>query len=71
VVDEAVIDDKGRVAIPKRLREGLDLREGTKVKLLVEEGKIVIMKPVTPPKNLSAKWKDSSRKVPPFKKQTL
>lgn len=48
MVDEAVIDSKGRVAIPKQLRESLDLREGTKVKLLLEEGKIVIMKPVAP-----------------------
>ncbi|MEM3526019.1 MAG: AbrB/MazE/SpoVT family DNA-binding domain-containing protein [Candidatus Jordarchaeaceae archaeon] len=48
MVGEAVIDIKGRIAIPKQLRESLNLREGTKVKLLLEEGKIVIMKPVTP-----------------------
>ncbi|MBS7250557.1 MAG: AbrB/MazE/SpoVT family DNA-binding domain-containing protein [Candidatus Freyarchaeota archaeon] len=47
MTDEAVVDSKGRIVIPKRLREILDLREGTKVKLLVEEGKIVVMKPVT------------------------
>ena len=48
MVEEAVIDDKGRIAIPKRLREDLGLRQGTRVRLLLEEGKIVIMKPVTP-----------------------
>ncbi len=48
MVDEAVIDSKGRIVIPKRLREILDLREGNKVKLLIGEGKIVVMKPVAP-----------------------
>jgi AbrB family looped-hinge helix DNA binding protein len=48
VVEETVVDDKGRIAIPKRLREELDLREGSKVRLLSEDGKIIIMKPVTP-----------------------
>jgi AbrB family looped-hinge helix DNA binding protein len=48
MVEEAVIDDKGRIAIPKRLREVLDLRKGTKVRLLLEDGKIVVMKPVSP-----------------------
>jgi len=48
MVEDTVIDDKGRIAIPKRLREELDLREGSKVKLLSEDGKIVIMKPMTP-----------------------
>jgi AbrB family looped-hinge helix DNA binding protein len=48
MVEDTVIDDKGRITIPKRLREELDLREGSKVKLVSEDGKIVIMKPVTP-----------------------
>lgn len=48
MVEESIIDDKGRVAIPKRLREKLDLREGSKVKMVSENGKIVIMKPLTP-----------------------
>nr|MDO8133618.1 AbrB/MazE/SpoVT family DNA-binding domain-containing protein [Candidatus Njordarchaeum guaymaensis] len=48
MVEDTVIDDKGRIAIPKRLREELDLREGSKVRLLSEDGRIVIMKPVSP-----------------------
>ncbi|WXG47552.1 MAG: AbrB/MazE/SpoVT family DNA-binding domain-containing protein [Candidatus Atabeyarchaeum deiterrae] len=48
MTDEAVIDDKGRVAIPKRIRNKLDLREGTRVKLELEEGRVVIRKPVDP-----------------------
>jgi len=48
MVEEAVVDKKGRVVIPAQLRQGLGLREGAKVKLALEEGKILIMKPVTP-----------------------
>jgi AbrB family looped-hinge helix DNA binding protein len=48
MVEEAVIDKKGRIVIPAHLRQGLGLREGAKVKLALEEGKILIMRPVTP-----------------------
>ncbi len=45
---EAVIDKKGRIVIPANLRQRLGLREGAKVKLALERGKIVIMRPVAP-----------------------
>jgi AbrB family looped-hinge helix DNA binding protein len=48
MVEEAVIDKKGRIVIPAHLRQGLGLREGAKVKLALEEGKILIMRQVTP-----------------------
>jgi AbrB family looped-hinge helix DNA binding protein len=48
VTVEAVIDKKGRVVVPRHLRERLKLHEGAKVRLTLEEGKIVIMKPMTP-----------------------
>jgi AbrB family looped-hinge helix DNA binding protein len=48
MVEEAIVDKKGRIVIPARLRQGLGLREGTKVKLALEEGKILIMRPVPP-----------------------
>jgi len=48
MADEAVIDKKGRVVISKRLREGLGLREGTRVRLALQEGRIVIMRPLAP-----------------------
>lgn len=48
MTDESVIDDKGRVAIPKRIRDELDLREGTRVKLELEKERIVIRKPIDP-----------------------
>ncbi|MGQ9552421.1 MAG: AbrB/MazE/SpoVT family DNA-binding domain-containing protein [Candidatus Bathycorpusculaceae bacterium] len=48
MVEEAVVDKKGRIVIPAHLRQELRLREGAKVKLALEEGKILIMRPVTP-----------------------
>ena len=48
MVQEAVIDTKGRIVIPRQLREKLNLREGSKVRLTLEEGKIVILRPIAP-----------------------
>jgi len=48
MVQEAIIDTKGRIVIPRQLREKLNLREGSKVRLTLEEGKIVIIRPITP-----------------------
>jgi len=48
MVEEAVVDRKGRIVIPIHLRQGLGLREGAKVKLTLEEGKIFITRQVTP-----------------------
>ena len=45
---EATIDEKGRVVIPRVLREGMGLRVGAKVRLVLEEGKIILMKPLAP-----------------------
>lgn len=45
---EAVIDKKGRIVIPRHLRERLRLHAGGKVKLVLEEGKIAIVKYVVP-----------------------
>jgi AbrB family looped-hinge helix DNA binding protein len=46
--EKAVLDEKGRVLIPKSMREKLGLHEGVKLKLSVEDGKIVITKLVSP-----------------------
>lgn len=48
MVDEATLDKKGRIVIPRQLRDELGLREGSKVRLLLDEEKIIIMKPVNP-----------------------
>lgn len=50
MVEEATVDKKGRIVIPKHLREGLGLREGAKVKLTLKEEKILITRPITPEK---------------------
>lgn len=47
-MEESVIDGKGRVVIPKRLRERAGLREGARVRLSVEGGRITVAKPVAP-----------------------
>jgi AbrB family looped-hinge helix DNA binding protein len=48
MAEEATVDRKGRVVIPAHLRKELGLGEGAKVKLALEEGKIIIVKPITP-----------------------
>lgn len=48
MVEEVIVDKKGRIVIPRQLREGLGLHEGAKVRLALEERKIVIMRPVAP-----------------------
>ena len=50
MVEEASIDKKGRIVIPRHLREGLGLHEGAKVRLTLEEEKILITKPIPPGK---------------------
>ena len=42
------VDSRGRVLIPKELRDKVKIREGTRVKVDVKEGKIVIepLKPI-------------------------
>jgi AbrB family looped-hinge helix DNA binding protein len=53
MVEEAIVDKKGRIVIPAHLRQGLGLHEGAKVRLALEEGKILIMRPVTPKEFIS------------------
>jgi len=44
----ARLDSRGRVAIPKRLREAVGLREGDEVVLSVESGALVIRRAEDP-----------------------
>jgi AbrB family looped-hinge helix DNA binding protein len=48
LVEESVVDKKGRVVIPSRLRQVSGLHDGAKVNLTLEDGRILIMTPVTP-----------------------
>jgi len=50
MVGEAVVDKKGRIVIPRNLREELGLHRGAKVRLTLEEKRILITRPITPEK---------------------
>ncbi|MCL2620388.1 MAG: AbrB/MazE/SpoVT family DNA-binding domain-containing protein [Defluviitaleaceae bacterium] len=41
-IDTRVLDDLGRVVIPKEARQLLGLSEGTRVKILVEDDKRIV-----------------------------
>ena len=41
--DDRTIDEKGRVTIPKDIRDRLDLEPGTEVTVQLQEGRIVLV----------------------------
>jgi AbrB family looped-hinge helix DNA binding protein len=45
---EVIIDEKGRILIPKEAREKLRLQAGGKARLKIDKEKIVITPPVSP-----------------------
>ncbi len=47
-MSEATMDEKGRILIPKSLRESVNLGKGKKVRLSLEGRRIVISAPVDP-----------------------
>ena len=48
MVQETVIDDKGRIVISKEIRDSLGLKNGMRVKLRTESDRIIIEKAVSP-----------------------
>ncbi len=46
--EKVMLDEKGRLLIPKSMREKLGFHEGVKLKLTVEDGRIVITKLLSP-----------------------
>lgn len=44
-MDETTIDERGRIVVPQNIREHLDLRAGTVLKI-DKRGKEIVMKPV-------------------------
>jgi len=46
--EEVTVDDKGRVLIPKEVRDKVGLRVGGKARLKIEKENIVIMPPISP-----------------------
>ncbi|MBS7620053.1 AbrB/MazE/SpoVT family DNA-binding domain-containing protein [Candidatus Bathyarchaeota archaeon] len=53
MVGEAIIDKKGRLVIPAHIRQELGLREGDKVKITLQRGRILLTRPVTPEEFIS------------------
>lgn len=45
-MSEAVVDNKGRVSIPKEIREELSVREGTRLRVMLEGDRILLIPPV-------------------------
>ncbi|MDH5792588.1 MAG: AbrB/MazE/SpoVT family DNA-binding domain-containing protein [Candidatus Bathyarchaeota archaeon] len=45
---EVTVDDRGRVLIPKEIRERLGLNPGTEARIEVEDDRLIITPPVTP-----------------------
>ncbi len=48
MIDESIIDEKGRICIPLELRKRLKLTPGAKVRFQVDDGKLIIVKTTTP-----------------------
>jgi len=48
MAEEVVVDKKGRIVIPRHLRKELGFGEGVKVRLTLEEDRIVLTRSVTP-----------------------
>ena len=46
--EEVAVDCKGRVLIPKEIREKVGLQPGGKARLRVEKESIIIMPPISP-----------------------
>ena len=44
---ELKMDKKGRIQIPKDLREEMNLKPGQKLKIKIEDGNLVILKPIS------------------------
>jgi AbrB family looped-hinge helix DNA binding protein len=47
-MEEAVVDDRGRVLIPKHMRESLGLQPGRQARLEMENGRLIITPPKSP-----------------------
>ena len=46
--EEVTVDNKGRVLIPKEIRDKIGLRVGGKARLKIEKENIIIMPPISP-----------------------
>jgi AbrB family looped-hinge helix DNA binding protein len=46
--EEVAVDNKGRVQIPKKIRDKVGLHVGGKARLKIEKENIIIMPPISP-----------------------
>jgi len=46
--EEVTVDKKGRVLIPKEIRDKVGLKAGNKARLKIEKENIIIMPPISP-----------------------
>ncbi|RLI04323.1 hypothetical protein DRO22_04070 [Candidatus Bathyarchaeota archaeon] len=69
-VEEVVIDDKGRVLIPKKFRDKVGLQPGVRARLKIEEKTIVIIPPISPEefiKEMEGCIKEGTPSIDPLK----
>lgn len=69
-VEEAIVDEKGRILIPKEIRERAGLKIGDRARLSVEGGKIVVEPPISPEefiKEMEGCIKEGAPSIDPLK----
>lgn len=69
-IEEVVIDDKGRVLIPKKFRDKVGLQPGVRARLKIEEKTIVIIPPISPEefiKEMEGCIKEGTPSIDPLK----
>ncbi|MEM0235594.1 AbrB/MazE/SpoVT family DNA-binding domain-containing protein [Thermofilum sp.] len=69
-VEEVDVDDKGRVLIPKEVRDKVGLKAGGKARMKVENEKIIIMPPISPEEfieEMEGCIKEGTSKISPLK----
>ena len=67
--EDIVVDCKGRILIPKNVRERIGLQLGGKARLKVEHGSVVIMPPISPEefiKEMEGCIQEGSSKIDPL-----
>lgn len=47
-MEEVIVDDRGRILIPKEIRERIGLQPGSGARLEVEDNRLIITPPLSP-----------------------
>ena len=47
MTNEIKVDSKGRILVPKELREEFDIKPGQTVRYTIQDGNLVILKPIS------------------------